>query len=299
MKPNIKLVHTLHLPDFPSGSSVNFFKDHFYLIGDDATNILVLDKNYQRKDSIHLFDFSEKRIPKPDKTDLEGSAIISIEGVEHLLVVGSASRKNRKRILSIPFSENTLNFKTLKNAVFKTKTFVKRIQAEGIDEVNIEGVSLIKQDLLLGNRGNRASQNNHLIITDKTFWLDQENAKLIIRKLVLPAMDEILGLSELLYIETLDLLLITFSSEATDNAFDDGAIGSSYLGWVEKASRKLEHLEIHVDGSINLSSVDAALKDQKIEGICLESIEDSKLILHLISDNDLGESVLFKLEMTL
>jgi hypothetical protein len=301
MSASIQIITSLLIPDFPSGSSINYHEGKFYLIGDDATNILVLDIHYQKIDSVHLFDYSEKRIPKADKTDLEGSTILPVEGVNHLLIVGSASRKNRKRIILIPFSAGGLSFKALTNSFHKTKAFVKRIKSQDIEEVNLEGVCLVKGDLILGNRGNRSNQNNHLIITDRNFWQHQDDARLLIRKLSIPAghTQEILGLSELCYIEQTDTLLITLTSEATDNAFDDGGIGDSYIGWINNAAARLRDETLALDGMINLAGVDAVFKNEKIEGICVESVDGAQIILHLISDNDAGESRLFKIKMSL
>jgi hypothetical protein len=300
LTPEIQIVKSSLIPDFPSGSSINYHEGKFYLIGDDATNILVLDTNYQKIDSVHLFDYSEKRIPKADKTDLEGSTILEIDGVNHLLMVGSASRKNRKRIILIPFSATGLTLKTLRNSFYKTKAFIKRIKLQDIEEVNLEGVCLLKGDLILGNRGNRSGQNNHLIITDRNFWEHQDDSKLLTRKLLVPDdhPSEILGLSELCYIEERDMLLITLTSEATDNAYDDGAIGNSYIGWIRNASISLKADQLKLDGMIGLADVDAIFKQEKIEGVCAESVTGSDIILHLISDNDAGESRLFKIKMS-
>jgi hypothetical protein len=288
------------MSDFPSGSSINFYKELLYLIGDDSTHILILDAEYNKVDAVHLFDYEGKRIPKIEKIDLEGSTIYKHEGIDHMLIVGSASRKNRKRIILIPFSKDRLDFKTLKNAIHKTKVLTKRIELMGIEEINFEGVCILKNDLILGNRGNRSQQTNHIIITDKNFWGHQDDVKLLILKLILPNAHghDMLGLSELCYIEEMDALLITFTSEATSNAYDDGAIGNSYLGIIKHAATKLHAAEIVLDEMINLSKVDPVFNCEKIEGICVESVNGTEIVLHMISDNDSGESRLFKVKMT-
>jgi hypothetical protein len=298
--PRIELIKTFLLKDFPSGSSINYRKRNFYVIGDDATHILVLDSQYQKIDSFHLFDYSEKRIPKEDKTDLEGSVVLPVNGTDHLLIVGSASRKNRKRIILIPFSETGLNTHSQNSSFYKTKTFIKRIKAQGIEEVNLEAVCLLGNQLILGNRGNRSTQENHLIITDPDFWEHQEEATLVIRKLIIPETQpkEVLGLSELCYIRESDLLLITLASEETDNSYDDGEIGNSYLGWIQNASTKLQNEEVSIDALHSLADVDPVFATEKIEGVCVETITSSGATLHLISDNDSGESRLFQLKMT-
>ncbi len=301
MNANIQIVKSLLISDFPSGSSLNFHEGRLYLIGDDSTHILVLDANYNKIDSIHLFDFAEKRIPKSDKIDLEGSAVMLIDGTNHLLIIGSASRKNRKRIIIIPFSEKGLDFNTLKNSIHKTKVFINRIKLNGLEEINLEGVCTLKNDLLLGNRGNRSNPSNHLIITERNFWQHQEEAKVLISKLLFPAEynDEVLGLSELCYVEEMDMLLITLTSEASDNSYDDGVIGDSYISWIKTASRKMQHDELRIDGMINLSNVNTIFKNEKIEGITVESVTGSEILLHLISDNDTGESRLFKILLSI
>lgn len=300
MRSEIQLIRSLLLSDFPSGSSINYHNGKLYLIGDDSTHILILNCEYEQVDSVHLFDHSEKRIPKVDKIDLEGSAILETgDGARQLLIVGSASRKNRKRIILIPFSNMDLDFTTHTHTIHKTKDFVKRMKSAGLEEINLEGVSTVMGDLILGNRGNRASQNNHLIITDQNFWERQSEAKLFIRKLVIHDRyaGTMLGLSELCYIKELDILLITLTSEATSNAYDDGAIGDSYIAILEKAAAKLNADEVLITDIVNLADIDPGFKNEKVEGICVEHIAGNEITLHLVSDNDAGESRLFKVRM--
>src|SRR4028118_2317958 len=73
----IKLLKKTHLPDYPSASALEFYNGRLYVIGDDASSILVLDKEHQFIDSIHLFPSKEKRIDKAIKPDLEASSIIT------------------------------------------------------------------------------------------------------------------------------------------------------------------------------------------------------------------------------
>ncbi len=58
-------------------------------------------------DSIRLFDYPEKRIPKSQKIDLESSAIVTIAGNKHLVALGSASTNDRKKILLVPLTDVT------------------------------------------------------------------------------------------------------------------------------------------------------------------------------------------------
>lgn len=254
--------------------------------------MLVLDTDYQEIDAIRLFDYSEKRIPKAEKTDFETAVLVNVNDQIHLLILGSASRKEREKGMLIPIADASLP------QPFSYAEFIKRVKMKGIGEINIEGATCIGDHLIISNRGNNANRENHLIITEKNFWLRQNEAVLSILPVVIPFNTrEFPGISELCYVESKDILLFTMSSEATNNAYDDGVIGDSYIGWVNDINQKLQQPDIMLDGLINLSEVDAAFKSEKIEGVCVESVNGNELILHLIADNDQGESRLFNVKM--
>lgn len=298
MHSAIRLIKHCHLQDFPSGSSINFLDNHFYLVGDDSTHVLMLDNDYQPVKSIHLFDHAEKRIPKHEKVDLEGSAIMNEEGIYFLLIVGSGSRKNRKRIIKLPLDNPTSGSSEPYHTVIKTKYFIKRITDNGIEDINIEGVTLVDNCLILANRGNRTNEQNHLIITTNNFWEHQDTAKLQIIRIAIPGHQSgHLGLSEICYIQSNDMLFLTLTSENTLNAYHDGEIGDSYLGVIRSASTKLTGQDLQIETIFNLAEANTNFKGQKIEGICVESIADNSILLHLISDNDQGESTLFKVAL--
>jgi len=294
----LHLVKSLLISDFPSGSSINYYEGKFYLIGDDSRNVMVMNNDYEGLGSIHLFDHAEQRITKQEKVDLEGSAVVRLDNRDNLLIVGSGSRKNRKRIILIPLTQAGLEIDGMQHAIYKTKDFLKRIEAAGLPEINLEGVTLVNNELVLGNRGNRSTQDNHLIVTNPNFWENQDNADLAIKRLIMPAhhTKDVLGVSELCYIRENDTLLISFTSEATDNSFDDGEIGDSYIAWISDASAQLLRNEIVLDTLVNLSTVDEVFKRQKVEGMCYQRA-GADFTLHLVADNDNGESRLFQVLM--
>jgi hypothetical protein len=297
VKLHAEFQKSLLLTEFPSGSSVNFYKNKLYLIGDDATHILVLDREYRRVEEIALFNFDGKRISKEEKIDLETSTLLTLNSIDYLLVVGSSSRKKRKRLLLVPLERSAS--KALPIEAVKIKIFVERLEQTEIAEVNIEGSCIIGAQLILSSRGNRSNPASFLIRTDTTFWEHQADAMIAIASIQLPSNAPAMTVSELNYDKSKDMLLLTFSMEATDNAYEDGAIGESYLGWINDITGKLGQDTIHVQGLIKLSDVHDSFKGEKIEGICIEDHDDEEMIAHLISDNDLGESQLFKLKLTL
>ena len=295
MNLKLELLDSLLLPDFPSGSSINFYDGKLYLIGDDANQVLILDRNYNAIDSIPLFNFPEKRIPKTEKTDFETSTLITLKGKNYLLVKGSASKKKRAKLTLI-----SLDNKNEKLETFKYEEFSERLLARGIQEVNIEGSALVRNQLVLANRGNEENPINYLITTEKNFWQQQQQASIGISEVVIPIYNKgFIGISELCYVELKDFLLFTLSSEKTNNSYNDGEIGDSYLGWMDSFSGKINTPKLTSDGLLNLSEVSDVFKGEKIEGICIEREVGNDFTIHLISDNDQGQSKLFKVGMTI
>lgn len=283
------------LSDFPSGSSINYHNGKFYLIGDDANDILILDRDYQKADSIRLFDYPDKRIPKKKKVDFESSSLITLEGRDYLLVKGSASRKKRMKLMLISLDKEGESLEE-----FPYEEFAMRLNTNGIHEINIEGSTLIGNRLVLANRGNEVNPINHLVITESNFWQRQHEASISVSEVTLSITGpSFLGISELCYVESKDLLFLTFSSELTNNSYNDGLIGDSYLGWIDNASCKINVPNLQVNGMIDLTDVSEEFKGEKIEGICVERVEGEEYTLHLISDNDQGQSKLFKVRMTI
>jgi hypothetical protein len=295
LNPTIQLLKFLLLADYPSGSSINYYEEKFYLIGDDASYILILDKNYDRIDSIRLFTYPEKRIPKREKADFEASTLVKVNGKDHLLVLGSASREERKRVILISLNLPEPYFKG-----YHDEEFISRLVASGIQEVNIEGVTTVGNQIVLTNRGNASNPKNHLIITDNYFWEKQKEAAVYTLQLLPPAdVRGFIGASDVFYLKSNDVLLLTLSSEAAGNSYEDGTIGNSYLGWINDFTQKIKDPEVRLDGLINLSDASKEFNGEKIEGICVESVTNEDCILHLVSDNDKGESKLFKIKMDL
>lgn len=294
--PNVHLLISLLLTQFPSGSAINFKNGKLYLVGDDANRILIVTTDYREIGSVKLYDYTEKRIPKADKPDLEAATFLSIEDLEHLLVLGSGSKEPRKIIRLIPLVNDTLDIAASKTITIAN--FITRVQQSGIEEINFEGLTVFNNKLLLSNRGNLKNTTNHLIFTVTDFWGHQEDAEIRLASLQIPPLrDSIVGVSELHYEKTLDLLLVTLSSEATTNAYDDGAIGNSYLGWIKNFSTKANDKTIAVDKVVCLPEVSPEFEKEKIEGVCVERVEKDAMILHLIADNDAGESKVFRVQV--
>ena len=282
----IKLLKKTHLADYPSASSLEFYKDKLYVIGDDASSIWILDNEHRLLDSIILFSSKDKRIDRATKADLESSAIIKRNNKDNLVIFSSFSTSNRNKILFIDLSQ-TDTFKQIETS----------LDNPAVQELNIEGAAAINDKLVLSNRANTTHTNNSLIITSLDSDGIDRNYKTI--NLILPQTKKIIGISGIAYLKEKDMLIFTASTEDTPNAYTDGTIGTSYIGYIKKISKKLNDSSVKADKLISISKYLSEKSAQKIESMIVEKIERNKAIVHLAADNDNGESTLFKLRLSL
>ena len=281
----IKLLKKTHLTDYPSASSLEFYKGKLYVIGDDASSIWMLDKDHRVLDSIVLFPSKEKRIDKAIKADLESSAIIREGDKDYLVLFSSFSGVQRNKIIFVDLENNT--FRQVNSS----------IDTVGIEEANIEGAASIDGKLVLSNRANTTHKNNSLVFTTLDSNGLGKNYKII--NIILPQKKNIIGISGIAYIKEKDMLIFSASTEDTPNAYTDGTIGTSYIGYIKKISKKLDATDVKADKMISISRYLSEKSAQKIESMIVEEIKRGKAIVHLAADNDNGESTLFKLRLDL
>ena len=286
-----RLTHSSRLSDYPSGSAITYHDRQLFVVGDDAVAVQVLDASYRPMRQVRTEDHPEPRIPKPVKPDYEASALVRDNHHHSLLVIGSAATEKRKRLLLLPLSDHEHRISR-----FDTTEFVSRIHHMGVREINLEGVTAINAHMVLVNRGNLGYPHNHFIVTDSGFWKHQETAPIRLAGTDTgPFVRDFVGISDLCYLAERDLLLLCFSSEQTSNAYDDGAIGLSYLGWIGAFSSHFAADRWPLDDMISLPSLDPVFRGQKIEGLHAVCSEAGKIIVRMVADNDTGDTGIFEL----
>lgn len=290
-RDKIKLLRSTSLPDFPSGSSMEIDDNTIILIGDDATQVLFLDTNYNRRDSVSISTEVERRIPKDRKHDYEASAILQ-DGVIAVFGSGSSDRRNNALFIRLPFSKK--DSLQLHNLTPLYQAFRER----GINDLNIEGAALVNDQLVLANRANESFPHNHLLTVAADSLL-AAHPQPFLCKLLLPGAQHVIGLSGLSYLAEKDVLLFTASTELTGSSYDDGAIGDSYIGWIKNAREALKKEVVTVHTLLNISQSYPALKNQKIESIAVETAKGTEVIAHLVADNDDGATTLFKVSFSI
>lgn len=287
---NVVMTSYRHLPDYPSASGIAFVNHHLYVIGDDAQSVLILDSNLNPLDSIILTNFPGKKIPKNIKPDIESVAVIRENGSQKLLMLGSGSLS--------PYRDRGWVIDPVSREIdsIQLDVFYGRLKTGGLPFLNIEGSCNIPGAVILSNRGNKGFPNNHLIITSPKWWQNQAHAPFkLVRMGTNTDTSTFSGISGLTYAPKSDRLLLTVSTEDTRSAYEDGAIGKSYLWIVTNISSKKNWQAINPERIIDLEEVDPAFKGQKIESVAV--VKETRKFLHLVlaADNDNGSSSLFTL----
>jgi hypothetical protein len=290
-QPQLSLLVTKRLTDFSSASAIEFYKDKFYIIGDDSRYLLITDKQYNVVDTIVLFPGESHRIAKKEKSDLEAATIHQYNGKDYLIAVGSGSTLEREDFYVFPLADPK-NYKKQNQHLF-----YQAMKTSSVSIVNIEGMAMVNNYAVFGNRANLSMPDNHFFVCSPDFLHEDTASSFTTCRLELPSIDSFLkGISGMCYVPENDLLLFTASVENTASAIDDGAIGNSYLGYIKNFSGQLKNPKVTADTLVNLSTFHAEFSNEKVESICVESV-GKEMILHLVADNDDGTSTLFKLSM--
>ncbi len=250
--------------------------------------MLIVDTNYKILDSIRLFSSTTKRIDKDSKADIESSFLIYKNHKTFLIALSSFSSNKRNKYIVFDLTGKS------KRPKIKTQS---NFSIQRINELNIEGATLMNKHLIMSNRANLTNQTNYLLIADFHFKHGIRQKKIKAIPINLSQKQGTAGISGFAYLAKTDMLLFTASTEKTLNSYDDGEIGESYIGIISSASTKMEGKNIKVDRLINLSNFLGNESLQKIESIAVESDTEECMIIHLAADNDNGESTLFKIKI--
>ncbi len=284
----VELLKTTLLNYFPSASSISFYNNRLYVLGDDAPDLLILNSDHEKVQDMALFATKGNRINKEEKADLEASALYAKANKNYLIGISSFSADNRNKIFVYDLSKSS--------HPPKFRAINDPLQKLGIEETNIEGAAFANGKLLLSNRANNTHKTNYLIIVDFDLKDGFKTKDATTIKLELPQTNGVVGISGLEYVKEKDLLLFVASTEETDNAIDDGSIGESYLGYISNMSQKLDRKEIKADTLLPFSKAINKDRTYKIESVAVESVKGNELLLHLAADNDDGKSTLFKVK---
>ena len=219
----LNLLDHKELKSFPSGSGIEFFDGKIYIVGDDATDILVTNRRWKMQNEIRLLDSEEKRISEKPRADLEAATILELDKKNLLLVMYSGSKELRKKGVLVDLKTNEIS-------EFDYSVFYERLKTSGISDLNIEGAVQVHEFLIFCNRVNHTNPANQLIITSPDFFRSQQDAPIELLDIDLSAYDGTIAVSGLTYSYEHDQLIFTTTTEDTVASKADVSIVKSYLG---------------------------------------------------------------------
>ncbi|MCW3116292.1 MAG: hypothetical protein JWM28_374 [Chitinophagaceae bacterium] len=286
----LDLLDFKELESFPSGSGIEFFNGKIYLIGDDATDILVTNKRWKKQNEIKLSGNPEKNSFEKPKADLEAVAMLELEKENYLMVMYSGAKEPQKKGILVDVKNDVIN-------EFDYSIFYDRLKSSGISDLNIEGAVQVHEFLIFCNRVNKTNPVNQLIITEPDFFRRPAEAKIDLLDVDLSAYDGTIAISGLTYSYENDQLLFTTSMEDGLKEDANGIAAKSYLGIVENGYRKIWRHKMKVNELIDLPATHKEFKGRKVESVCIQSEKTRSIKLHMIGDNDKGESFLYKVRL--
>src|SRR5690349_779931 len=99
---SVTLLKTEYLENYPSASGIEYIDGKLYIMGDDATQLLVLSTDYTAIDSVTIFKQSGKRIHYTIKPDLESLTFTRYKGKDYLVATPSFSSEKRNTLYVFP-----------------------------------------------------------------------------------------------------------------------------------------------------------------------------------------------------
>jgi hypothetical protein len=280
----LKLLDYKEIPDLPVGSNVEFFNETLYLVDDDASDMVALDKKWQAQATHQLLRYDDPKILPGSKSDFEATTIVEVNSIPRLLVLGFDIKDNHHKAILVNLDDYTKEEHDITE-------FYNRLK-ETVGVINIESAAIVLGKLVLCNRDHKAAPENHIIVTDADFWKNQAKAEITTISFDLPqTSNQVVGLSGLSYSYKNDWLVVTLLSESTDK--DHQTTGDSYLAIIENASRKVVRKKMKINSLFQLNKENEDFAGYNIQSICIRSEKSSRLKLYLLADNKAGKNGIF------
>jgi hypothetical protein len=286
------ILDEIPLESVPSASGIVVSGSLRYLIGDDSPFLHELDAQLRPIRKFRIFEGTgrgESRVPKPLKPDLEAMELIN--GNE-IAIFGSGLRS--------PFRDVFVHVclgATVTSRVYAIGEFYDRLRDMDVlqgSELNIEAAAFHSGRMMLFNR-----RKNVVFQFDTARFLDNVNGKGVIpevsaAEVQLPTLNGVFaGFSGAAVHEASHRIIVTASVENSPNAYDDGEVGGSFIGWVD-ADRIMDseaYQFVHIIGTS---------EDQlKVESVAVErEVSEREVDLLLTTDSDGGTSMALRGRLT-
>ncbi|MBD1396590.1 hypothetical protein H9Q13_05380 [Pontibacter sp. JH31] len=241
------ITQLLRYDTLPSASGLELLGNHYYVVGDDSPYLYRLDKNFQVESQDAIFKpegFVNGRIPKADKADLEGMTLLQHQGKPYLLMMGSGSAPARRKAYLYNICGDDIcreGAGTHAAYTIDLNPLYQQLEHEadmlGGSLLNIEGVAAGHGKIYLLQRAIGTGQNvliSYRLSEFIPYLLSESGAQLPQPELsyfCLPELNMLQAGFSGAYVYD-DKLFFTASLEDTDNAYGDGEVLGSYLGFI-------------------------------------------------------------------
>jgi len=282
-----KIIDQKKLEEISGASGIVKFNDYYYVVGDDTPYIFKLNSEF-KVISEHMIsnipvDLDSGRIPKKDKHDLESLEMVS---ENEMISFGSGSKSPERDQFIRIMIDGEVSLKKYKLTAFYNA--LKGLDILRGSELNIEAVAYINGSLYLFNR-----RKNIIFCFDYKDFLDfiEDSSPLPEIKSYEFKLPDINGIEAGFSGATgwgKSKMLITFSVEDTDNAYDDGEILGSFIGVISFDENKINDLSSWV-------KIENGNKPLKVESITVSKENTEKDIdVIMVTDSDCEKSSILK-----
>ena len=275
----------------PSASGIAVRGNDVFVVCDDGTGIyrINLPDYHQTKLPVKGLPSELYREHKTVKHDFESACFVKWKEKDYLMAMGSGSTAGFRDSLLLM---NTADFTDQR--IISLHTFYNQLQSithTDRSQLNIEGLTVVGNNLIIVNRGNNLMISCNL--SDFLSWLTESAdtvPQIKYHKLALPSIDK--KEARLSGICTIDdtHLLFCASVEDTPDWTKDGPVLGSFFGIYSIKDEKISATYLLKDEN------DLPLKE-KIESVDILQNKDGDLIFLAAGDNDDGTSDLFRLKL--
>ncbi len=309
----ISIIRKARLDDIASASGVEVVNGIIYILSDDSSFLYKIKHDLTLLEKISLYQTNVENlehIAKPDKPDLECIGQFSINGFQHLLLLGSGSKspqRDKGFLVKLPtnYSRKHLVWEVDLSRLYALLRSDERITANG--EINIEGLAFSDSKAYLVNRGNVSGIQNVVLSFSKEEFVEYVQGHMdgipfpAIHSIALPEISGVMtGFTGVDFYD--NQFWFTCSAENTSNAYDDGKVEGSMLGKLQVEERnngryneeliKLEAVTSFIDNG-NLFT-------EKVESVSVYELDQKGHYTALaVTDNDGGPSTLLLLDIEL
>lgn len=275
-----------------SASAIEVYNQTLYIAGDALAWLYQFDKEYNFIGSVPLSDdAAPEPLEKKVKPDWEAMSIVEHPGYKPvLMVIGSGSRSPQRdgaKLLNLATNEVS--------GVAHWPLLYHNIRQNTTVEMNMEGLAQVGDKLVLLNRGNTTG-GNYIVVTDALAAWQMPEGGHIIQSAPADINGVKAGFTGAFYLPDTDTLLYTATAELSDNAYDDGIVVGSAIGYFKNISARLTSDSLIPDEQVTLTE-DMGIPG-KVESMALNrKVDDTKYEFFAVTDNDEAPGSLYLLSL--